>query len=177
VARELIGCRLIRILDGQRLSGIISETEAYIGEDDRACHAAVGRTQRNVMMYGPAGHAYVYLIYGIHHCFNVVTEAEGFPAAVLVRGVQPAEGIERMGRPSRGRPLKALTNGPGKLCQAFAIDLSLNGVDLVTGEAIFIEPGDPIDERRILTTPRIGVTGDNIAINVPWRFVMTTDPN
>jgi DNA-3-methyladenine glycosylase len=171
VARELLGCRLVRVLANQRLSGIITETEAYIGENDRASHAAVGRTPRNSVMYGPPGYAYVYLIYGIHHCLNVVTEQEGYPAAVLIRGLRPEGGIEIMRRHRPGRPDTGLANGPGKLCQALGIDLTLNGTDLVTGETLFIERGRPIDGRQIRATPRIGVRGDEVAMAIPWRFV------
>lgn len=172
VARGLLGCRLVRVLAAQCLSGIITETEAYIGEEDKASHASVGRTARNEVMYGPPGHAYVYLIYGVHHCLNVVTEEEGFPAAVLIRGLWPDEGIEIMRRHRPGRPDSELANGPAKLCQALRIDLSLNGADLVAGEALFIERGIPIDARRVLTTPRVGVRGDEAALTVPWRFVV-----
>ncbi|RME45043.1 MAG: DNA-3-methyladenine glycosylase [Chloroflexi bacterium] len=174
VARDLLGCRLVRILPGgQRLSGIITETEAYIGENDQASHASVGRTARNAVMYGPPGYAYVYLIYGVHHCLNVVTEEEGFPAAVLIRSLQPEEGIEMMRKHRLGRPDSELTNGPGKLCQALRIDRTLNGADLVAGETLFIECNTPVDEARILATPRIGVRGDEVAVSVPWRFVVT----
>jgi DNA-3-methyladenine glycosylase len=117
VARELLGQRLVRVMeDGQRLAGIIVETEAYIGEEDQACHASHGRTPRNAVMYGPAGFAYIYFIYGMYYCLNVVTEQEGFPAAVLIRAIEPTEGIPRMQAYRQGRPLHELTNGPGKLC-------------------------------------------------------------
>ena len=170
VAQELLGQRLVRVLNGQRLSGLIVEVEAYIGEEDRASHASVGRTPRNEAMYGPAGHAYVYLIYGIHHCLNVVTEAEGFPAAVLIRAIEPAEGIEVMRAHRPGRPDDQLTNGPAKLCQALAINLSLNGADLCTGEALFIGEGERVADDAIVATPRVGVRGDELAKSRPWRF-------
>lgn len=172
VARDLLGCRLVRVLEGQRLSGIIAETEAYIGEEDQASHAAVGRTERNAVMYGPPGYAYVYLIYGVHHCLNVVTETEGFPAAVLIRALRPVEGIDIMRRRRSGRPNSQLANGPGKLCQALAIDLSLNGVDMVASQVLFVEQGEAIPDARVKTTPRIGVRGDEKAVTAPWRFVV-----
>ena len=172
VARELLGQRLVRVVDGQRLSGIIVEVEAYIGEDDAACHAACGRTQRNEVMYGPPGHAYVYFIYGMHHCLNVVTEEEGFPAAVLIRALEPLEGLEIMRRHRAGKPDRELTNGPAKLCQAMAIDRGFNGVDLCTGEALFIEKGRMVGQEEIRTSPRIGIKADEVARNVPWRFYL-----
>ena len=176
VARDLIGCRLVRILEGQRVSGLINETEAYIGETDKASHAAVGKTQRNAVMYGPPGYAYVYLIYGMHHCLNIVTEREGFPAAVLIRSLIPQEGLAIM-RCNRGnRPDSELTNGPGKLCQALAIDLSFNGTDLITSTALFLERGVAVNPEKIAVTPRIGVRGDDTAKNAPWRFWLPWEP-
>jgi DNA-3-methyladenine glycosylase len=172
VARELLGQRLVRVMGGQRLSGLIVEVEAYIGEDDAACHAACGRTPRNEAMYGPPGRAYVYFIYGMHHCLNVVTEEEGFPAAVLIRGLEPLEGLEIMRRHRPGRPDGELTNGPAKLCQALAISRDLNGVDLCTGEALFIEKGRMVDQEEIEASPRIGIKADELARSVPWRFYL-----
>ena len=172
VARELLGQRLVRVVDGQRLSGLIVEVEAYIGEDDAACHAACGRTPRNEAMYGPPGHAYVYFIYGMHHCLNVVTEEEGFPAAVLVRALEPLEGLDIMHRHRSGRPDRELTNGPAKLCQALAIDRGFNRVDLCTGEVLFIEEGRMVAQEEVGTSPRIGIKADELAMSVPWRFYL-----
>lgn len=170
VARELLGQRLIRLLEGERLSGRIVEVEAYIGETDRACHAACGRTARNAVMYGPPGHAYVYFIYGMHHCLNVVTAGEGFPAAVLIRALEPIEGLATMRRLRRGRPDRELTNGPAKLCQALAIDRTLNGLDLCADASLFIEPGPPVDDADMAMSPRVGVRGDKTVLTAPWRF-------
>jgi DNA-3-methyladenine glycosylase len=170
VARELLGQRLVRLLDGQRVAGRIVEVEAYIGEEDQACHAACGRTARNAVMYGPAGYAYVYFIYGMHHCFNVVTEREGFPAAVLVRAIEPVEGTEVMRRNRPGRSGVELTNGPAKLCYALGIDRTLNGADLVTGKYLSIEQDEAITEAHVATGPRVGVRGDERAVTVAWRF-------
>jgi DNA-3-methyladenine glycosylase len=170
MARDLLGKRLVRVLNGQRLSGIIVETEAYIGEADGACHASRGRTARTEVMYGPPGHAYVYFIYGMHHCFNVVTEEEGFPAAVLIRALEPLEGLERMRRHRPGRPDDQLTNGPGKLCAALAIDRTLNGVDLCISQVFFIEEGRTVADEEIATGPRIGIRSDEVARSRPWRF-------
>jgi DNA-3-methyladenine glycosylase len=172
VARELLGQRLVRVVDDQRISGLIVEVEAYIGEDDAACHAACGRTSRNEAMYGPPGHAYVYFIYGMHHCLNVVTEEEGFPAAVLIRALEPLEGLEIMRRHRPGKPDGELTNGPAKLCQALAIDRGFNGADLCTGEVLFIGEGRMVAQGEIETSPRIGIKADEVARSVPWRFYL-----
>ncbi len=172
VALGLLGKRLVRVVDGQRLSGLIVEAEAYIGEDDAACHAACGRTPRNEAMYGSPGHAYVYFIYGMHHCLNVVTEETGFPAAVLIRALEPLEGLDIMRRYRSGRPDRELTNGPAKLCQALAIDRGFNGVDLCTGEVLFIEEGRMVAQEEVGTSPRIGIKADELALSVPWRFYL-----
>jgi DNA-3-methyladenine glycosylase len=170
VARELLGKRLVRVVDDQRISGLIVEVEAYIGEDDAACHAACGRTSRNEVMYGPPGRAYVYFIYGMHHCLNVVTEEEGFPAAVLIRALEPLEGLEIMRCHRPGKPDRELTNGPAKLCQALAIERNFNGVDLCTSEVLFIEEGQRVARQEIGASPRIGIKADELARSVPWRF-------
>lgn len=170
VARDLLGRRLVRSLGGHRLSGRIVEVEAYIGEDDLASHAARGHTERNRAMYGPGGLAYVYLIYGVHHCLNVVTEQEGFPAAVLIRAIAPEEGVAIMQQLRQGRAAH-LTDGPGKLCQALAIDRRLDGHDLTLGHALWLEVGDPLSDAQVVVTPRVGVGGDQQARTVLWRFV------
>jgi DNA-3-methyladenine glycosylase len=172
VARELLGKRLVRVVDGQRLSGLIVEVEAYIGEDDAACHAARGRTPRNEAMYGPPGHAYVYFIYGMHHCLNVVTEEVGFPAAVLIRALEPLEGLEIMRRHRPDKPDGELTNGPAKLCQALAIERGFNGMDLCSGEVLFIEEGQVVAQEEIGASPRIGIKTDELARSAPWRFYL-----
>jgi len=171
VARDLLGQRLVRVLDGARLSGRIVEVEAYVGEEDQACHARCGRTERNAPMYGPPGHAYVYFIYGMHHCLNVVTGEEGYPAAVLIRALEPLEGIEEM-RARRGdRPDVQLTSGPARLCQALDIDRRFDGADLCAPDAfLFLEEGIPIPDDAAATGPRVGVRGDEVAVTVPWRF-------
>jgi len=171
VARELLGQRLVRVLDGERLTGHIVEVEAYIGEDDQACHARFGRTRRNAPMYGPPGHAYVYLIYGMHHCLNIVTEREGYPAAVLIRALEPLEGIDEMRARRGGRPDLPLTSGPARLCQALDIDRQFNGADMCAPDAIlFLEEGTFVPDEAVATGPRIGVRGDGVAATSPWRF-------
>ena len=176
VARQLLGQRLVRLLEGERLSGRIVEVEAYVGETDRACHAACGRTARNAVMYGPPGHAYVYFIYGMHHCLNVVTADEGFPAAVLIRALEPVEGLATMRRLRQGRPDRELTSGPAKLCQALAIDRTFNGLDLCADGPLFIEAGPPVDDADVETGPRVGVRGDEAALTAPWRFFVRGNP-
>jgi DNA-3-methyladenine glycosylase len=177
VARELLGQRLVRIVEGERLSGRVVESEAYVGEADEASHASCGPTARNAAMYGPPGHAYVYLIYGIHHCLNTVTVREGFPAAVLIRALEPLEGLDRMRGLRGGRPDRELTDGPGKLCQALDIDLDLNGVDLCANDAVlFLEAGERVEDETVRTGPRVGVRGDEAALTAPWRFFVAENP-
>lgn len=160
VARDLIGRVLECTRHGVRCRGRITETEAYLGEHDPACHAAAGRTARTAGLYGPPGTAYVYFIYGMYWCVNAVTRAEGLPSAVLIRGVQPLEGIAAMRR-RRGRRVgdASLADGPGKLCIALGIDgPSHHGADLVTGGALRILAGAPVDDAEVTVTPRIGIS-------------------
>jgi len=170
VARELIGARLVRILDGVKLVGLITETEAYIGEEDLACHAKAGRTPRTAVMYGLPGHAYVYFTYGNHWMLNVVTEREGFPAAVLIRAIQPTEGVELMSARRKGRD----TFGPGKLTQAMGITKSENGVDLtVAGAGLWIEAGVSVPDENVTIGPRVGLnTVPEPWFSKPWRFLV-----
>ena len=170
VARELLGQRLVRQLDGQRIAGRIVEVEAYVGQEDAACHAACGRTPRNQVMFGPPGFAYVYFIYGMHHCFNVVTEAEGTAGAALIRALEPLKGQQEMLARRKGRGGVQLTNGPAKLCCALGIDRTLNGTDLVTGDELWLERGTPMPPDQVASGPRINVTGDERALTVAWRF-------
>jgi DNA-3-methyladenine glycosylase len=170
IARELIGSRLVRMLDGKKLVGLITETEAYIGEKDLGCHAKAGRTARTAVMYCSPGHAYVYFTYGNHWMLNVVTEREGFPAAVLLRAIQPIEGAEIMTRRRSGRD----TFGPGKLTQAMAISKSENGVDLTNAESgLWIEPAQVVPDRLVTKGPRVGL--NNVPEpwkSKPWRFLV-----
>jgi DNA-3-methyladenine glycosylase len=172
VARALLGQRLVRELEGQRLGGRIVETEAYVGSNDSANHASKGRTPRTQIMFGPPGQAYIYLIYGIYYMLNVVTEAEGFPAAVLIRAVEPVEGLKIMeARRPHVKKNVNLTNGPGKLCQALAIDRGLHNWDLTSGQKLWLEPAQSLSDEAIATGPRIGIgyarPEDQAA---PWRF-------
>lgn len=176
VARELLGMHLVRVMDGQELRSIITETEAYRGEEDLACHARVGRTRRTAVMYGPPGHAYVYFTYGMHWCFNVVCMPQDFPAAVLIRAIEPLNGLEQIAARRIGRPQKEWTNGPARLTQALAIDGHLNGVDLTIQDAgLWIETGESVPDERVITGPRVGI--QNVPEpwrSLPWRFRIKT---
>lgn len=159
VARDLIGCYLVHETARGRLGGRIVETEAYVGMEDLACHARSGPTARNAPMFGPPGHAYVYLIYGLHYCLNISTQREGYPAAVLVRALEPYEGV-------------GPCNGPGRLTRALQIDLRHTGQDM-TCPPLFVE------RRRcrpdaIEATPRINVDYAGEWAGRPWRFIDST---
>ena len=171
-ARALIGCRLVRRIGGRRLSGIIVEAEAYISEQDLACHCRHGRTPRTEVMFGKPGVAYVYFTYGMHWMFNIVTEREGFAAAVLIRALEPVEGIDLMQQNRGTDRLDGLCSGPAKLTQALRIDKRDNGVDLCARVAeIWIEIGAAFNPRQIGRSPRIGV--DHVPEpwrSKPWRF-------
>ena len=170
VARELIGARLVRLLDGVKLVGFITETEAYIGEEDLGCHAKAGRTPRTAVMYGPPGRAYVYFTYGNHWMLNAVTEGEGFPAAVLIRAIQPVEGVVVMYARRGGRD----TFGPGKLTQAMGITKSENMVDLSkTDNGLWIEAGISVPDKNVTIGPRVGLnTVPEPWFSKPWRFLV-----
>jgi DNA-3-methyladenine glycosylase len=171
VARELLGSRLVRRIDGRRLAGTIVETEAYRGARDPASHAYLGRTARNSVMFGEAGHAYVYLSYGFHHCLNVTTEPEGSPGAVLVRAVEPVEGLgEMLGNRGLEKP-GHVSDGPGRLTQALRIDRSLNGEDMVSSERLFVEEGPR--PWRIGRSARVGIRRGT---EFGWRFFVKGSP-
>ena len=152
------------------MSGLICETEAYRGADDEASHA-FRRTPRSAIMFGPPGIAYVYFIYGNHFCLNAVTEDVGCPGAVLIRGIAPQQGLDFMRGQRPGVADGRLADGPGKLCRALNITAALNGADLTTGPALFIEAGALVAEHEITASPRIGVRGDTETRERPWRFV------
>ena len=169
VARELLGTVLECATEDGTASGIIVETEAYLGEHDLACHAAVGRTARTEHLYGPPGISYVYFIYGMYWCFNAVTRAEGMPSAVLVRALEPLEGISLMRkRRPRAKADADLTNGPGKLCQALAITGSMTGKPLQR-KPLVIREGQPVADREVEITTRIGITK---SADWPLRFIV-----
>jgi len=181
------------------LRGRIVEVEAYVGEEDKACHARAGLTPRTAPLYGPPGFAYVYLTYGMHFLLNAVAEPEGKPAAVLIRAVEPLEGIETMmagrlpragraagdratrgasNRNSAGRvALHNLASGPAKLTQAFGLDLAHNRADL-QGPTVWIEPGEPIPDSRVRTSARIGCESAKAPWDkIPWRFYVADSPH
>lgn len=172
VARDLLGCELF-VKDGSLTCvGRLVEVEAYIGEEDPACHAHRGPTPRNQVMYGHPGHAYVYFTYGHHWMLNFVTEKKGFPAAVLIRGIQPLEGVPAMRRRRHvGRDFD-LTNGPGKLTAALRITGDDNGESLL-GPRFLVTPGRSTGTERIVTGGRIGV---NEGHERPWRFFYDGNP-
>jgi DNA-3-methyladenine glycosylase len=163
VARALIGMHLVRVYRGRRMIGRIVETEAYQGPTDLAAHSARGRTDRNAVMFGPGGFAYVYLIYGMWDCVNVVTRDQGVPHAVLIRALEPVANLDQK------------TWGPGLLCKAMHIDRTLNGADL-TANALYIE--QPATRHRcvIARAPRVGIDYAGDWVHKPWRFFDRNSP-
>lgn len=169
VAPRLLGCEIRRVLNGRELRGRIVETEAY-DQTDAASHSYRGRTTRTDVMFGPAGHLYVYFTYGMHYCCNVVTGGEGHGAAVLIRALEPLAG-ERVMAQNRGRG-HDLTNGPAKVCQAFQIDQQHNGHDL-RREPIRLILRPALSNKKIIQTTRVGISQ---AKDVPWRFLVRDNP-
>ena len=178
VARALLGQKLVRMVDGRRIAGLIVETEAYLGLPDMAAHTYGGRrTPRNETMWGDAGHLYVYFTYGMHHCANVVAGRAGDPVAVLLRALDPVENLDAMRR--RRRRGVDLCSGPARLCQALAIDRTLDGLDLVNGRSLFIEPQRRSStlQRRVVTAPRIGIAFAGPWARKPLRFYIRDNPH
>lgn len=169
-ARNLLGKVLVRRAEDGLIAGRIVETEAYLC-DDPACHASRGMTRRNAMMFGEPGHAYVYLTYGVHFCLNAVTSAEGVGEAVLIRAIEPLDGLDIMKRNRRTDQITNLASGPGKLCQAFGLDLRHNGLDLVSSDLRIVDDGLVVGE--ITATTRIGI---RLAADKPWRFYLARNP-
>jgi DNA-3-methyladenine glycosylase len=172
LAKELIGCRFVRVLGTKTLAAIIVETEAYLSQKDPACHAAIGETKRNRTMFGPSGRLYVYSIHN-RYCMNIVSENVGEGAAVLIRAIEPIQGIEAMTELRPVAKITELTNGPGKLCQALGIDIQHNGVDLMESDTIWLEPKTEIVEFEIRTTSRIGISQGK---DFPYRFFVDRNP-
>lgn len=165
VARAMLGKALVHLgSDGVRRAGRIVETEAYLGQYDAASHARSGPTGRAAIMFGPPGYAYVYLIYGVYHCFNAVTEGVGSPAAVLIRALAPLDGLEG-----------ERTSGPGLLCRALRLDRSATGLDLTASE-LFLEDGPPVADAEVVMGPRVGVEFAGAWAHKPWRFWVGASP-
>ena len=173
IARELIGKLLVRMIGQSRISGIIYETEAYDGENDLACHARSGKTERNAVMYGDGGYAYVYFTYGMHWMFNCVAGPAGYPAAILVRAIYPIEGLDHIELMRSPIEKESWCNGPAKLTQALSISRELNGKDLCSpNNDISIEQGITTSNSWIQTTPRIGIQSTPEPWkSKSWRFI------
>jgi DNA-3-methyladenine glycosylase len=168
VASELIGKYVVYNEHEKRMSARIVEVEAYIGEDDPACHAACGPTDRNRLMYGKPGVAYIYFIYGMYYCLNFVTEKKGFPAAVLLRAAEPVDGLDSMRKKGMNQSAHVLLNGPGKFCRGFGLTLKQNGMDL-TGSTLYIEDRNE-QKTEIRVSERIGIRNGRDRM---WRFFDT----
>ena len=178
LARRLLGCTLRHETPEGVTAGVIVETEAYCGETDAAAHSYKRRAPdgRTSVMYGPGGHAYVYLIYGMHSCMNVVCAPEGTPHAVLIRALAPTEGIGLMRQRRKREKKTELCSGPGKLCAAMGIDRRCYGLDLLDS-ALTLLPGEPLPEEKIGVSARIGVDYAGEAAAYPWRFFVKGDAN
>ena len=160
----MLGQVLVHVADdGVRRAGRVVETEAYVGSDDAASHARSGPRGRAALMYGTPGVAYVYLIYGVHHCFNAVTEQDGYPGAVLVRAIEPLENADR-------------GSGPALVCKALRIDRACNGLDL-TASKLFLEQAPAVPDERVRVGPRVGVDYAGAWAGHPWRFWVADSPH
>jgi DNA-3-methyladenine glycosylase len=171
VAEDLLGCLLVRRIGRRRISGRIVEVEAYRGSDDPASHSYRRATKRSSVMFGEAGHVYMFFSYGNHWCLNFTAEKEGEPGGVLIRALEPVEGVAEMVRNRGLSELQRLANGPGKLTQALAIDGSFNGDDLVTSKRLYVV--DKEEAVPIKASPRIGISK---AKELPWRFFVDGSP-
>jgi DNA-3-methyladenine glycosylase len=176
VAYDLIGMQIVRHLGNDVLAGRIVETEAYRGYDDAASHAYKGLTIRNAPMFGPPGFTYVYFIYGMHWLFNISAHPDDLPGGILIRAIEPTKGVDMM-RELRGLvPQHRLTNGPARLAQALKLDKSLNNIDLVTCDHLYLIEGHVDPEEEINYGPRLRVPGDKLAKIRPWRFWIQDNP-
>lgn len=179
IARELLGTRLVRVINGQRVSGMIVETEAY-REGDAASHAHNGRTPRNTPMWETPGLTYVYLTYGMHWLLNAVVESENAPAAVLIRAIEPIEGLDIIAENRQGRPPREWTNGPARMTAALSINIKQNQIDLTTKtDGLWIEAAESISDSEVCTGARIGL-GKNVSepwLSMPWRWWIKDNPH
>jgi len=169
VAQDLLGKIIVRKVDSIVLSGMIIETEAYCHTNDPASHAFCGKTKRNSAMFGPVGHAYVYLSYGIHHCFNIVAKDTLDAGAVLIRSIKPISDIAQFKHHRKNSDLKNLANGPGKLTQALKITLAENHKNLMTDSDLFIQDGIAVEKNQIRSHYRVGISKGR---DKPWRFTL-----
>lgn len=170
VAKDLLGKILVRVVKGKVLSGIIVESEAYRSTDDPASHSYRGKTERNSVMFGEVGHAYVYFTYGNHYCLNIVAKEESVPAgAVLIRAIEPVEGIKQMQKFRKTDDLYNLTTGPGKLTQALSVTKKQNGLDVTKKGELYIVNGIDVDSSSIIAASRIGI---RVALDKQWRFLI-----
>lgn len=173
VAEKLLGSFVYKVENGKVIAGRIVETEAYT-HDDAACHASRGMTKRNKEMFDDGGHSYVYFTYGMHHCFNVVTNREGLGEAVLVRALEPVEGIETMfERRIKAKKDTDLLSGPGKICQAFALTTNESGIDMLLDEDFYLVGAEKKKSEKIVTSSRIGISQN---VDVQWRFFFDRNP-
>ncbi len=178
LAKDLLGCYLIKEVEQDKIITKIVETEAYIGPEDKACHAYNNkRTKRTEVMFGRPGLAYVYLIYGIHNCFNIVAGKEGKPEAVLIRAVEPVSGMNYIkdNREIGSRPDIELTNGPGKLTEALGINRDFNGLSLTESKELYLTSGEDIPESEIRSGPRINIDYAEEFTEKSWRFYINSD--
>ncbi len=180
VARELLGSILVHEIDGQRVVGRVVETEAYMGWEDKASHGHRGKTPRNTVMFGPSGFSYVYFIYGMYWLLNVVAKPceVDYPAAVLLRAVEPLEGLKWIAARRKGRPTREWASGPGRLTMAMGVDGALNGLDLTRPDSpLYFEPGPLPDAHQVATGPRIGLKVPEPWQSKPWRFWLDGHPH
>ncbi|MDP2966705.1 MAG: DNA-3-methyladenine glycosylase [Pelolinea sp.] len=179
VAHDMLGKKLVHLVSEQRVGGIIVEAEAYDGELDLACHARVGKTERNKVMYSQGGHAYVYFTYGMHWMLNCVTGDVGYPSAVLIRAIVPTDGMNFISAQRPNIQEKQWCNGPAKLSKALAITGELNGCDLCNPDGVlFVEDGETISDDNVRITHRVGVQSTPEPwLSKPWRFVADLSRN
>lgn len=176
VARDLLGKYMVHETKDGKTVGKIVEVEAYVGSSDAACHAYNGKyTNRTKVMFGKGGYAYIYLIYGIYYCMNVVTNQETYPEAVLIRALEPIEGLELMKKRRTTESIFNVCSGPGKLCQAMGITKVQNEMDLC-GESMYLLSGERILPEQIAVTPRINIDYAKEAREYPWRFIIKNNP-
>ncbi|WP_378956660.1 DNA-3-methyladenine glycosylase [Pelosinus sp. sgz500959] len=176
VAKDLLGKYLVHHTKDGKTVGKIVEVEAYVGVKDRACHAYNGKyTNRTKVMFGQGGHAYVYLIYGVYYCMNIVTNQEDYPEAVLIRALEPCDGLDLMKRRRKTDKILNLCSGPGKLCEAMGISKMENTIDLC-GDKMYLVSGEVIAPENIIATPRINIDYAEEARDYLWRFTIKDNP-